>query len=203
MKLVIFDFDGVLANTEEMAYQIHKAKNENLTWKDFQYFSSGNFHEIYEKAVQEGKHIEPDNFYDNYKKGLEKINIHDALHKLVSSLAKNYKLVVVSSTSSVHIKNFLKKETLLHCFSDILGEDIHRSKVFKIETILKEYNSSPEEAIFITDTTGDVIEAQKCGVQSIGVTWGLHDREILEREKLFALVDTPEELGEKIEEFFR
>jgi len=203
MKLILFDFDGVLANTEEMAYQIHKVKNKNLTWKDFQDLAAGNFHDLYDKAVKEGRHIDADDFYGEYKKGLETINIHDTLHDLISSLVKNYKLIIISSTNGSYIKSFLVKEKLEHCFSDILGADVHRSKVSKIKTTLEKYDSLPQEAVFITDTTGDIAEARECSVQSIGVTWGLHDREFLSREKPFALIDTPGELGQKIEEFFK
>ncbi len=70
MRLVIFDFDGVLVNTSKLSYQIHTLKNPNFTWEHFQEYSTGNFHEGYEKAVKEGKHIPADDYYGEYKKGL-------------------------------------------------------------------------------------------------------------------------------------
>lgn len=203
MKLILFDFDGVLANTNEIAFNIHKIKNKDLTWKEFQDYASGNFHEGIEKARREKKHLDADDFYGQYKKGLDTLNIHDALHKLILSLAKNNKLIIVSSTDSSYIKDFLKKENLLKCFSDILGTDVHKSKVFKIRTILEKYDIHPDDAVFVTDTTGDIREARECGVGAIGITWGLHDREMLGKEGPFALIDIPEELGQKIEEFFK
>ncbi|HBB49542.1 TPA: hypothetical protein DEQ22_01975 [Candidatus Nomurabacteria bacterium] len=203
MKLVIFDFDGVLVNTNELSYQIHKIKNKDLTWKSYQEYSNGNFHEGYEKAVKEGKHLPADDFYGEYEKGLNALTMHDALHNLILSLVKNYRLVVVSSTNSSYIKDFLAKENLSEYFTDILGADVHRSKVFKIKTILKKYKLSPEESVFITDTLGDIKEAKECNVESIGVSWGLHEKKNLLKENPFVVVDIPEELEEKIEEFFK
>jgi beta-phosphoglucomutase-like phosphatase (HAD superfamily) len=31
---IVFDFDGVLADTEEFCYKIHKDVNKTLTWKE-------------------------------------------------------------------------------------------------------------------------------------------------------------------------
>jgi phosphoglycolate phosphatase len=203
MKLIIFDFDGVLANTIELSYQIHTVKNKNLTREHFKEYATGNFYEGYDKAVKEGKHIPADDYYGEYKKGLDTLSIHDALHNLILSLARDYRLAIVSSTDSSYINDFIKKENLSECFSDILGSDIHKSKILKIKLILNQYRLSPDDAIYITDTTGDIIEARECGVKSIAVNWGLHDRENLLQENPFALVDTSQELEEKIKEFFK
>lgn len=194
MKLVIFDFDGVLVNTVELSYKIHAIKNKNLTKDQFQEYATGNFYEGYNQAVKEGKHIPADDYYGEYKKGLDILTIHEILHEAILFLVKNYKLVIISSTDGSYINDFLKKENISSCFSDVLGADIHRSKTLKIQTILTKYGLEPEKAVFITDTLGDIKEARECGVQSIGVTWGLHDRLILEKGDPFKIIDNPQEL---------
>lgn len=203
MKLILFDFDGVLANTKEIAYRIHKVKNKDLAWSTFQEYLTGNFFEKMDKAIKDGRHIPPDDFYGEYQKGLATLNMHDEIQKMVVLIREKYKLVIISSTGSEYIKEFLHREGLLKCFSEILGADMHHSKVFKINYILEKYKSLPSEALFVSDTSGDIMEARQCDVATIGVTWGYHDKEILLEEKPFAIVDTPEELEEKIEEFFK
>lgn len=199
MKLIIFDFDGVLANTIELSYKIHTVKNKGLTMESFREFSTGNFYEGYNKAVEEGRHIPADDFYGDYKKGLDVLTIGDILHDSILSLATNYKLVIISSTNSSYINDFLKKENLDGCFSDILGADIHTSKTLKIKTILEKYNLNPQDSIFVTDTLGDIKEATECGVQSIAVTWGLHNKSILERGNPARIIDNPQDLIGAIE----
>jgi phosphoglycolate phosphatase len=199
MKLIIFDFDGVLVNTLELSYNIHTIKNKNFTWKHFQDYSLGNFWEGYDKAVKDGKHIPADDFPGDYKKGLEVLTIEDILHDSILSLATNYKLVIVSSTDGSYINNFLIKENLNGCFSDILGYNIHKSKISKIKMILEKYNLSPDDAVFITDTLGDIKEANECKVKSIAVTWGLHDKIILEKGNPVKIIDNPQDLIEVIE----
>ena len=197
-KLVIFDFDGVLADTLEFSFKIHKDLNGNLTWEKFQDFSTGNFHEGMNKAVQDESYVIPPNFYQFYEKNLLIISIQDIIRDTIFQLKENYILSIVSSTDSIYISNFLKKEKILDYFSDILGTDVDRNKTVKINNLLKKYNILSKNAVFITDSLGDIIEANECKIKSIGVTWGLHDKKDLERGKPNVIIDDPRFLLETI-----
>lgn len=80
---------------------------------------------------------------------------------------------------------------------------MHGSKIIKINSILKKYNIEPNDTVFITDTLGDIKEAKECGVKSIAVTWGLHDRETLEKGNPVAIIDDPRELLRVIEKVLK
>jgi phosphoglycolate phosphatase-like HAD superfamily hydrolase len=190
-KLVMFDFDGVLVNTTEMSYQIHKIKNKDLTWERFQEYASGNIFTGLFKAIEEGRHIPSDDFAGEYKKRLAMFTIHDIMHEVILSLAVKYRLVIISSTFSSSIIEFLKRENISECFSDVLGCDTHMSKVIKIKLMLEKYSVLPRDSVFITDTLGDIKEAHECVVPSIGVTWGLHTKEMLEKGNPTAVIDDP------------
>ena len=194
MKTVFFDFDGVLAHTEKLCFEIHKIKNKDLTWENFQEYSSGNFHDGYDQAVKEGRHIPADDFYGQYEQGLSMMSIEEILHDAICVLAEKFRLAIISSTDTGYIRDFLAKENLTDKFNDILGADIHRNKTFKIRMLLEKYGISPEEAVFITDTLGDMKESRECGVPSIGVTWGLHDRSFLEKGDPAHIIENPQEL---------
>jgi phosphoglycolate phosphatase-like HAD superfamily hydrolase len=193
-KIVIFDFDGVLADTEEFCYKIHKTTNKNLTWKKWQDFCDGNFIDGINNAVAGESHMIPEDFYERYQEEIEKINVNEVLDKTVIELSKSYIISIVSSSGSKIIDTFLTKEKLREYFSDILGFDIHSNKTIKINTLLKKYNILPENAVFITDSLGDILEANKCGVKSIGVTWGIHPQKTLEKGHPAVIIDDPREL---------
>ncbi len=201
-KAILFDFDGVLANTLEHAFRIHQLLNPLFLWDEFVKMSDGNFHAEYRKKVATSNHVHPENYPEEYNKQLSQMTLEEQLAVLVKHLAREYTLFVVSSTRSLYIREFFKKEQVISCFSDILGADIHESKVVKIQSILHKEDIRPEHCVFITDTTGDIKEARACGVASIGVSWGLHKRERLQRENPITVVDTPEELLMNIEKFF-
>lgn len=198
-KLVIFDFDGVLVNTLEFSFNLHKEKNPDFNWAKFQDFSNGNFIDSVKNAVDEKSHVVPSDFKDKYQENIDKINIHDTLHKTVLLLSQDYLVTIVSSTDSYLINDFLVKENLRNFFSDILGTDIHKSKIVKINSILQKYNISPKDTVFITDSLGDILEGNNCGVNSIGVTWGIHGKENLEKGKPIAIIDDPRDLLETIQ----
>lgn len=197
-KLIIFDFDGVLANTEEFCFKIHKRKNKNLTWGKWQDLSNGNFWNGLNKAVDREDHVIPRDFYERYEEEISKINIHDVLYKMVLALSKEYIIAIVSSTRSSTINGFLVKENLRECFSDILGADVHINKTIKISTLLKKYNKKVEDTIFITDSLGDILEANDCKVRSIGVTWGIHGKETLEKGHPITIINDPRDLFNSI-----
>lgn len=203
MKTILFDFDGVLAHTHLMCYEIHKELNPGLKYDFFQSLSHGNFWEIYNKAVSDKKIIHNTNFHNIYNDRLSDLIMPEELKKVIMKLSEKYSLSIISSTDRSQIIPFLEKEKITNKFEMILGREVHVSKVEKIKKLLSDKAASLEDVIFITDTTGDIIEARECGVKSIAVSWGLHNGENLLHEKPFALVDTPQELEQKIEEFFK
>lgn len=198
-KIVMFDFDGVIINTLEFSYQIHKINNKDLTWERFQDFSNGNFHDGFERALKEENFISIGNFYDHYDKNLIKLNIHEVIQNALLFLASKYKLVIISSTHATQICNFLKKENILECFEDVLGHDTHKSKVVKIKSVLVKYDAKPDDCVFITDTLGDIKEANECNVPSIGVTWGLHAHAKLSEGNPVSIIDDPMNLVSAIQ----
>lgn len=199
-KLIIFDFDGVLVNTVNLWFDIHKQVNKDHTWEEYQVMSHGNFINEQKNLVEKGSYIHNPTGEEQYEKALHKeYSVGDILHDAILHLANSYTICIVSSGSNKIISGFIKKENLDTCFSDILGWENHSSKVVKINSLLEKYNFKSEDAVFITDTLGDIKEGNECGVACIGVTWGLHDNEILSKGNPKAIIDNPQDLVPTIE----
>ena len=202
-KLVIFDFDGVLANTIPFCLRLHQESNKNFSLEKLREICLGNFLDGINKIKQEDGHIVPDDFHDKYRVEAEKIRMEDVLKETVESLSKNYILTIVSSSPTISIKKFLEREKMDIYFSDILGTDIHENKTVKIISLLKKYEILSDKAIFVTDTLGDIIEGNKCDVKSIAVTWGLHERGILEKGNPAVIIDDPRDLVNSIQNILK
>ena len=200
-KRVIFDFDGVLADTEEISFKIHKDVNGSFTWEKFQELAEGNFHERMQKSVTEDSYVVPKDYYKLYEEGLSVVTLDEIIRNAITKLSPKFKLAIVSATTGKYISKFLEKENILKCFDDILGHEVHTSKVVKINTLLKKNGIIPQDAVLITDTLGDILEANKCEVKTIGVTWGLHTKETLEKGNPSIIIDDPRQLLETIEKF--
>lgn len=195
-KAVIFDFDGVIADTMKFHQKhfkkylgINLTKKEYQDWQRVNVFDTENFDakkkEVSQKLVAYFKMIEKDH---------AEVKPFDGIVDLLKKLKENYKLFIVTSSSDVNIINFLKKEDIFDCFTEILGVEFDKSKIVKFNHILDKYNLKKDDVLFVTDTSGDVLEANKVCLRSVAVTWGFHDRKILEEAKPFAFVNDVKEL---------
>lgn len=125
------------------------------------------------------------------------------ISEVIEELSKIYNLIIISSTNSDIIRHFLEKHKIVGCFQWILGNDVHENKTAKIEMVFGKYAVSARDCVFVTDTVGDVLEAKKVEVGSIGVTWGFHSHETLSQSDTFRLTKRPDELPGVIFKYFR
>lgn len=198
MKLVIFDFDGVLADTLLICHSINIETHSDLTLEEYKSFFKGN---ISDARRHDGTQMNfrPD-FFEHYAERTRELKVPEAMKEIIKKLSSNFVLAIVSSTTSPLIRDILGREGIAKYFSDILGFDVASSKIAKNKTLLAKYKVDPEEAVFVTDTIGDIIEARKCGIKSIAVTWGFHSGKELEKENPAKIVSTPEDLLKAIKE---
>ena len=195
-KVLMFDFDGVLVDTLLPCYKINLEVNKDLTLEEYKSFFTGNIFKA-TRPDGTGKKRHPD-FENMYETHTRELKIPPTLKNIIIELSKDYILTIVSSTHTSAIKNILKREEFLEYFSDILGADVAESKVKKIDMLLEKYSLIPENSIFITDTLGDIHEANKCGLKSIAITWGFHDFDDLKKGNPICIIDKPDLLIENI-----
>ena len=200
-KLVIFDFDGVLVDTLGVCLSINQEYNDNLSLEEFKNCFNGN---LFKAERENGRTFKTHlDFGKKYDLKSRNIIIPEILKLTVEELSKNYILTIVSSSFSESIKKILERENILDCFSDVLGVDVDKDKVVKNNLILKKYNTSPNNAVFITDTLGDVLEARECEIRAIAVTWGFQERKILEKGNPVSIIDDPRDLLKKIDDVLK
>jgi len=193
LKHIIFDFDGVIADTFDMNWALSQEHDGNATLEDFLAHHDGN---VFETPRINFKPDRLDEFYAEYRKRLGPSHLARAIAPL-QRLGSKYTLHVVSSTSEHAIREVLEKVEVIQFFSRIMGAETHLSKAHKFRILMEEERVTPENSVFITDTLGDVKEAHKVGLRTIGETFGFHDRERLQQGDPFKIADSWEEI-EKI-----
>ncbi len=201
----MFDFDGVLVDTLGLCYEINKELNPHLGIDSYTTLYDGNVYETIQSAAKSGMNWvfhSKDEFDQKYYVRARELRIPAELKDVVRELSASFSLAIVSSTPSPAIAEILEKEGLRECFAEILGADVHTSKVIKIQSLLDSYHCAPEETVLITDTTGDIGEARAAGVASIAVSWGFHGKDKLQKADPYAVVDTVPELLGSIRGFF-
>lgn len=205
-ELILFDFDGVIADTFHIAHGVAKKLCVMLTEHEYRKRFEGNIYEATKAFFADDHGDECDHDLDWWAHFTPGFNTHarpfDGMLEAVRTLAKHRRIFIVSSCRDSLIETFLEKYELKHCITGVYGADVSPKKSEKFETICASYGTEPSRCIFATDTLGDVNEASGVGIPSIGVTWGFQDRETLLRGSPYAIVDTPEELLASIERYF-
>ncbi len=194
MKAIIFDFDGVIHDTYEMAYQIDReASGGNLTREQHRDFFDG---KIFEKVVidEEKEKAESDKFYELQKEAFKYLKIDENIKNNLEKLFKDYNLFIVSSNWEETLNDYFQSNNFTHIFKEILGAETHRSKVEKFKYLFEKYTLVADDCIFVTDTLGDILEGNKVGVKTIAVDFGFHKRDRLEKGKPFKIVSSFDEV---------
>jgi len=203
-KTILFDFDGVILDSFEGAFEVNKKLEPTLTEEWMRRRFEGNINDSYiDEKGRPATEEEDNEFFNLYIPAMMKFKIFPEMLDVVKKLNENYRLIIVSSTITGPIKEYMDGHDATKYFTEIMGNDVHKSKVEKIKMVFNKYGVSAGDCLFITDTLGDLLEAEKTGVEGIGVTWGFHSAETLKRGNPVALVNTPEELVAEINWYFK
>lgn len=193
-KLIFFDFDGVIADSFEAAFEANKILYPSLEREVYRRRFDGNINETM-GSDRLGESYKPDtDFFKEYDSRLLKSPMFPGMREVLEILQAQFTLVIISSTTASLINKFLALHKIDKFFREILGNDTHASKIKKLEIALARYDSEARDCIFVTDTLGDIKEAHHMRIKTIAVTWGYQPKELLEKGTPFATADTPQDL---------
>lgn len=196
MKLLMFDFDGVIVDSFHILYQSAIEAYPDLgTIDDYRRLFEGNIYTSAEdkKGNKEAITIQHPVFSRYVPRMLEHPPV-EGMVPLLHQLTATTPAVVVSSGLTESMHEYSRRWGFGGVFEAIYGADVEKSKEKKIRDGLERFGHQPHEAMMVTDTLGDVREATRVGVPAIAVTWGFHSQETLERGNPHHIVHSPEEL---------
>ena len=211
IKLVIFDFDGTLADTKEniiLTFQMTmkelgveiKSRQEcaatiGLTLEDA-------FKVLYPGMAAE-KYILLRDTYRRIFKENRKILVPGLFPEVMETLEKlrrrGYLMSIASSRQSPSLHSFLEDMKIAHLFEYAVGGDnVEHPKPAPdaVLQILRHYNLSAEEAFVVGDMPFDINMATNAGVKSCGVTWGNADAAQLKESGANYVIDKMSQLLE-------
>ncbi|MEO0749423.1 MAG: HAD-IA family hydrolase [Pseudomonadota bacterium] len=197
-KDLIFDFDGVIADTRDMLFNLFLDYHPTLSDEDFLAHFDGN---VYEEPRVKFTPENADHLNDQY---CQRIDVSQVLASIdpIKRLSAHNRLFIVSSGDERAINQVLDEASVGHHFAAIFGHNTHRSKVAKFEMIRDKFGASLNQALFVTDTLGDVREAKKIGLTTLAETFGYHDRQRLSQGSPWDIVDTWPDVERAVERCF-
>ncbi|NCF75357.1 MAG: HAD hydrolase-like protein [Xanthomonadaceae bacterium] len=201
-KVLIFDYDGVIVDSLNFAMKIfnyvckkHKInkvinKDEFIKLFDKNFYKSVAELEIFNKKIP---FLVINDFKKYFKLYQGKIKLFKDIKIILKQLSKNNDIFIVTSNSTKTVKDYLLYHNINY-IKEVSGVENGISKDQKILLIKKKYFK--EKIYYIGDTKGDIIEGEKAGVETVGVTWGYHSKERILQARPDFIIDSPKELIE-------
>lgn len=173
IKSVIFDFDGVIHNTFDVVYPLSR-QIHGFTEEEYKDMFNGNLYN-HKKINEENSRL----FLALSTELFRNLQIEERIREELFKIRKKYDMYVVSSNSEPILNEYFENNNIIHIFEKILGVESHKSKVEKFKILKDQHGVNERNSIFITDTLGDILEANKVGLRTIAVDFGFHERERL------------------------
>lgn len=200
--------DGVLFDTTKIAQEHLFASFPGLTEEMQKELLVGNFHEEIKNLPI--KRIEEDEEAQENRKRIyaeKKANalMYDGTREMLLSLHQDG--FILGLNTSAYERNcfpLLEKAEIKKVFDFLGTAEISKSKVEKFNIIKDKYNADFKDMLFITDTLGDIREADLAGVPTVAVTWGAHNENYFNREphvNLLKIIYSVTELEDFIKNF--
>ncbi|MAF36605.1 hypothetical protein CL622_05815 [archaeon] len=202
MSLIFFDFDGVIIDSFEAAYSVCRGFNPEISKYEYRRMFEGN---IFTKLDSHptAKKYSPQDFGLKYQPLIIDLPFMPGIDVAINKLSGDHDLTIVSSSHSEWVDHYLTSNDLRRHFNEIHGSDVAKDKTKKFKLLIEVYKVKPSECILITDTLGDIIEANEVGVPSLAVTWGFHSKETLDRGEPGIVIHKTGDLVPAIQKHFK
>ena len=202
-KIIIFDFDGTIADTLDSVVRIVNNNAEHFGYRQV------TKHDIPYLQTKKPKEILSYLGISLFQLPIWIRKIHSDINKEIISLKptvdvlsvlseldqNDYLIGILTSNTKKNVKQFLEKNNL--DFFDFIntGKSVF-GKSHLINKILRQNQASKDDVFYVCDEVRDIEAAKKSGIQSIAVTWGYNSKNALLKEKPDFLIDTPEQIRE-------
>ena len=203
IKLIIFDFDGTLADTYELIIRTNQAAMEAMNYpvRDEETIRATIglpleagirtlFPDLPEEAIPQWCAMYR-RIFDVYKTQYLPVLFPEVKETLEWLRDKGFVLTVASSRQSESLNTFLRNLGILPCFRYVLGADnVAKAKPDPEPVLqtLRDLGYSAEQTLVVGDMPVDVFMGARAGAKTVGVTYGNSNRaQLLEAGADFVL----------------
>ncbi|HPV88047.1 MAG TPA: HAD-IA family hydrolase [Bacteroidales bacterium] len=187
IRYILFDFDGTMADTIDLAFAIYNRiapeyNRKPLNPEEKRMIAAGKPQNLLKQFGMSPQKLAA--IILRIKKEIHKfmpeLKPYDGISQVVQEIKNSgYRLAIITSNSRSNVNLFLQNNGMDQQFEFIYsGKNIFgKDKVFK--RMFRKKNIAPAEVIYIGDETRDIEACKKVGIPIIAVPWGLNNREIL------------------------
>ena len=201
-KIIIFDFDGTIADTREILFKIinqlaPKYKFYEIQNDEIKYFKNMTFNEIVDFLNINLIYL-PFMLFDIRKvfhKFMDKeISIKHNLSEVILKLKEKNDCIIgiLTSNSAKNVEKFLKQKKFM--IFDFIHSTFFVNKQRYLKKIKQKYSVKPDKILYIGDEPRDIISARAARIKIAAVTWGYSSKSLLQEYDPDYIIDKPEEI---------
>jgi phosphoglycolate phosphatase-like HAD superfamily hydrolase len=201
-KILLFDFDGTIADTADAAVRIY---NQIARENNFRIISNDILPELRNMSAMDAVRFFNIPLFKLpfivkkvrtvLKDEVPDLKMFAGIKEQLELLKhKDYKLFVLSTNSKENIKSFLDHNQIKE-FDDIYSVSNIFGKHVKIKSLIKSNNWDRSSVIYIGDEVRDIDAAKKAGIKAAAVTWGYNSEKVLAKNNPHMLLKSPSELS--------
>ena len=207
MSLILFDFDGALADTLGDLLQFGQEACNELGIERIPTRADLDVLEVMSFATYGQQLGVPDALVDEFvRRCLDKVAnkaapppLFEGLGPALERLATDNVLAIVTGNNRANVTAFLAHHGLSERVRAIYGVDAPGSKVEKIRRAKAELAREGESVWMVGDSVSDILAAHEAGVKSVAVAWGHQSVERLLKAGPDVLVYSAGELLDALE----
>ena len=203
-KLLIFDFDGVLADS--LAPMLKFAKQVCIemgisttpTRDDLEILDKMEFSEFgLQLGIPEDQidHFVARN-HQLFSEMDEPPQLVPGMKSVLSALATDNYLAIITGNSCNQVKKFLEAHQLRGYFDHMYCAEHKGTRLDKIRKVNELVGMKTSDTYMIGDAVSDIRAAKAAGVNGVAVTWGHQSKEKLNLEDPDKIIERPEDLLE-------
>lgn len=208
MALIIFDFDGVLADTLDDMLNFAQAVCAELGYNriptpaDLAVLETMSFVE-YGKQLGIPPQLAGEFASRCLQRFIEKPDppkIFAGMAQVFEQVAARHTLAIVTGNTTRAVENFLRENNVDQFVRLIFAVDQPGSKVEKIQKVTQQLAAATDAVYYVGDAVSDIHAARQAGVQMVAVSWGHQQPAKLLQAQPDHMVYTPQELIELFKE---
>jgi|GEM_PF-2087131 len=223
-KLIIFDFDGVIADTFQQAFEASTLASKEYGFTPFA--SRQEFYNDLNVTAKTAPALVLNRFQKHgiinglkgiihqlfnttkFKHGIVKYFgplLHQATYfngipELLTKLEGKAEMVILSNNQTKGINEFLERVNLAKYFTEVHGFETTMVKTEALKSILGSRKIGLENIVFVTDMKSDIKDAKPLKIPVLGVTYGYNTADKVRKAKPDKLVYSVQEIYPALQE---
>jgi len=199
---VLFDFDGVLADTSDLI--VRHAREVSLRLGFPRHPTREDLHALEKMEFADlGRHLGiPEPWIEPFVEGIlllfredpRPLPVFDGMPEVLTAVSARTRIGIVTGNSCAIVERFLLHHGLNGTVRLIIGLEACLSKDRKILLAAERLDEPLSRLCLVGDSRSDLVAARQAGVRSIAVTWGSQPAERLREENPDHLVHSTGEL---------